>query len=96
MIRLLFDRPARLRRVRLVFREPEAMRTQEFVLRWSTGDGGVREVVRQQYTFAPPGTTEEVEEYRVEIDGATALELRIVPHVGGGTARASLAALRLG
>jgi len=60
MIRLLFDRPARLRRVRLVFREPEAMRTQEFVLRWSTGDGGVREVVRQQYTFAPPGTTEEV------------------------------------
>ncbi|MDB5306464.1 MAG: hypothetical protein JWO38_680, partial [Gemmataceae bacterium] len=41
-------------------------------------------------------TTEEVEDYRVEIDGATAVELRAVPDVSGGDARASLAELRLG
>jgi F5/8 type C domain len=91
-LRLLFDEPARVRRVRLVFREDEARRTQEFVLRWSA-DGGrsYREVVRQQYTFSPPGTAQEVEEYRVDLDGVTALELRVVPEIGGGGgARASL------
>ena len=77
-------------------REAEAERTQEFVLRWSA-DGGAtyRDVVRQQYTFSPPGTAAEVEEYRVELDGVTAVELRIVPDVRGGEARASLAELRL-
>src|SRR5205085_12159922 len=34
-IRLLFDEPTKLRRVRLVFREEVQGRTQEFVLRWS-------------------------------------------------------------
>jgi hypothetical protein len=93
---LLFDRPARLRRVRVVFREAEAPRTQEFVLRWSA-DGGrsFRDIVRQQYTFAPPATTEETEDYRVSIDGATVIELRIVPDISGGSARASLAEFRL-
>src|SRR4051812_48867273 len=48
-IRLFFDEPAKLRRVRLVFREEVQGRTQEFVLRWSS-DGGrtYREIVRQQ------------------------------------------------
>jgi hypothetical protein len=36
------------------------------------------------------------EDYRVEIDGAPALELRTIPHIGGGDARASLKLLRLG
>jgi hypothetical protein len=39
-IRLLFDEPAQLRGVRLVFREELQDRTQEFVLRWSA-DGGL-------------------------------------------------------
>jgi hypothetical protein len=54
-IRLLFDEPVKLRRVRLVFREEVQGRTQEFVLRWSP-DGGrtYREIVRQQYIFSPP------------------------------------------
>jgi hypothetical protein len=48
-IQLLFDRPQTLRRIRLVFFEPELARTQEATLRWS-GDGGrsFRDVVRQQ------------------------------------------------
>jgi hypothetical protein len=97
IIRLLFDEPHRIERVRLEFDETERGRTQEFVLRWSP-DGGqsYSEVVRQQYTFSPSSTTREVEDYRVELEGATALELRIVPDIGGGDAMASLTRLRLG
>ena len=71
--------------------EHDIARTQEFVLRWSA-DGGrtYREVVRQQYTFSPPGTTQEIEDYVVEFDGITAVELRIVADMSGGPARASL------
>lgn len=95
-IRLRFDEPLALRRVRLRFDEAGQERTQEFVLRWSS-DGGqsYREIARQQYHFSPPGTTREVEDYDVELDGVTALELRIVPDISGGGARASLTQLRL-
>jgi hypothetical protein len=96
-IRLLFDEPLKLRQVQVVFQEDERERTQEFVLRWSP-DGGqtYREIVRQQYNFSPPGATREVEDYTVELAGVTALELTIVPDISGGSARASLAQLRLG
>lgn len=95
-IRLLFDRPQRIRRIHLVFREDERGRTQEFVLRWSR-DGGAsyREIVRQQYNFSPPSLTRELEDYAVDIDGLTILELSIVPDISGGDTRASLAQLRL-
>jgi len=39
--------------------------------------------------------TSEVEDYAIEIDGVTALELKIVPDIDGGEAIASLARLRL-
>jgi hypothetical protein len=95
-IRLLFDEPVKLRRVRLVFREEAQGRTQEFVLRWSP-DGGrtYREIVRQQYSFSPPGTAREIEEYAVDLGGVTALELQIVPDIGGGDARAALERMQL-
>jgi hypothetical protein len=95
-IRLLFDEPLNLKRICLVFQEDEQERTQEFVLRWS-GDRGqtYREIVRQQYNFSPPGATREVEDYNIDLDGVTALELKIVPNISGGSARASLAQLRL-
>ena len=95
-IRLRFDEPAKLRQVRLVFREELRGRTQEFVLRWSP-DGGrtYREIVRQQYTFSPPGTAREIEEYTVNLDGVTTLELRIIPDISGGDALASLERMQL-
>jgi hypothetical protein len=96
VIRLLFDRPTKLRSIDVRFDEDAAPRTQEFVLRWSP-DGGrtYREIVRQQYTFSPPDTTREVEQYAVDIEAVTTLELRVVPDIGGGAARASLSRLRL-
>ena len=94
-IRLLFEVPQRLSRIRLLFREEKDERTQQFVLRWSpTADGSSRDVVRQQYHFSPSGATEEFEEYRVELEDVAALELTIIPNLSGGS-YASLAQLRL-
>ena len=95
-IRLLFDAPLRLRRIHLVFHEDQQERTQEFVLRWSP-DGGqsYREIVRQQYNFSPPEAAREVEDYDLDLNGVTALELKIVPDISRGRAHASLAQLRL-
>ncbi len=95
-IRLLFPQPQRLRRIRLRFDESGAERTQEFSLRWSP-DGGrsFRELVRQQYTFSPGGSTSEIEELEVDLAAVTALELTIIPDQGHGRAHASLAEWRL-
>ncbi len=96
-IRLLFDVPQRIRRIRLLFDEQMGRgRTQEFVLSWSPGgEEHYREIVRQQYNFSPPDVTSEVEDYVVDLDGVAALELVIIPDISGGLACASLAQLRL-
>ena len=93
---LLFDERQRIRHIQLLFHEDQQARTQEFVLRWSP-DGGhsYREILRQQYTFSPPGMTRECEDYAVDLAGVTALELRIIPDISGGDARASVAQLRI-
>ena len=95
-IRLIFDQPQRLRRIRLHFAESELARTQEFVLRWSP-DGGrsFQEIVRQQWNFSPPATTEEIEDYDVELSGVKVLELNLIPDKSGGEARASLRQMAL-
>ena len=95
-VRLLFDKPLRVRRVHLVFHEDEQQRTQEFLLRWSS-DGGrsYQEIARQQYNFSPPDNTREIEDYEVDLVGLTVLEVSISPDISGGSARASIAELRL-
>ena len=95
-IRLLFDEPHSISRIQLVFEENDRARTQEFALRWSP-DGGAswEEIVRQQYNFSPPDINREVEDYVVDIDGLTQLELNIIPDISGGETLASLAWLRL-
>ena len=95
-IRLVFDQPQRLKRISLLFEENETQRTQEFVLQWSP-DGGLTfaGIVRQQWTFSPPESTREVEEYQVDLSNVTVLELVIKPNISGGLARASLKNLRL-
>lgn len=95
VIRLLFDEPVSLRRVWLEF-EDGAARTHEFVVRWSP-DGGQKyiDIVRQQYSFSPPDSTREVEDYTVNLHGVTRLELRIAPDIQHRTAPATLKRLRL-
>jgi len=97
IIRLIFDDPATLRTIELRFEESETFRTQEFSLHWSPDGGGpLREVVRQQYTFSPPGTTYETERYAVDLHPVTVLELHVTPDIAGGQTRASLSRLRVG
>jgi hypothetical protein len=93
---LLFDELQSVTRIQLLFHEDQQARTQEFVLRWSP-DGGqsYREIVRQQYNFSPPGVTREFEDFAFDLAGVTTLELRIVPDISGGDARASVAQLRI-
>ena len=96
IVRLLFDQPQNLRMIHLVFDEHEQERLQEYTLRWSSGGGQPsREIVRQQYTFSPPTTTREVEDFQVDLDSCAELELIIVPDIGGSTAHASIAEFRL-
>lgn len=95
-IRLLFDEVRTIRRIQVLFRETQEARTQEFVLRWSPGRGQpAREIVRQQYNFSPPDGTRELEDYTVKLSGVGVLELRIVPDVSRGSARASVERLRI-
>ena len=92
---LVFDELQRVRRIQLLFQEDQRARTQEFVLRWSPDGQSYREIVRQQYNFSPPDVTREFEDYAVDLAGVTTLELRIVPDISGGDARASVAQLRI-
>jgi hypothetical protein len=95
-IRLLFDHPQTIRVVRLVFKENEFARTQEFVLRWlPRGTSAWKDVVRQQWNFSPPITEIECEEYNVDLPSAAGLELSVRPDISGGETRASLESLQL-
>lgn len=95
-IRLVFDEPQKLNRISLVFEETEMTRTQEFVLRaFSKAGRPFREIVRQQWNFSAPTSTQEIEEYSVDMSDVAILELKIVPDIRGGAARASLKSLHL-
>ena len=95
-IRIIFDKPMSLHRIQLRFHEAESERRQEFTVRWSSAAGGpAKEIVRQQWNFSPAGSTTEIEDYAVDLDGASALELAIQPDVGRRDAVASLAVCRL-
>jgi hypothetical protein len=78
VIRLHFDEPLKIQRIQLHFVDRVAERSQEFALFAGSGKE-LREVVRQQWNFSPHGTTEEIEDYTVELSGVTVLELRIDP-----------------
>ena len=66
------------------------------MLRWSADDRPAnREIVRQQFSFSPPSTTREVEDYQVDLVGVTTLELSIIPDISGAAICASLEQLQL-
>lgn len=78
-IRLTFDQPQSIRRIRLEFREDGPERVQEFALYAMTANQARKEVLRQQWTFSPGGSTREIEDYPVELVDVTAIELQIDP-----------------
>lgn len=96
LVRIVFDEPTPLHQIRLQFLETQTPRTQEFVLRWAgKRNEPLREIVRQQWTFSPNGSTSEIENYQVNLVGVGVLELAIKPDISGGNALASLAAWRV-
>lgn len=95
-IRIVFDRPVSLRRIQLHFHEPALERTQEFTLRWSSAQSGTTtEIVRQQWNFNPEGSTSETEDYQLDLDDVSVLELDIKPDIGRRDAVATLSRWRL-
>jgi hypothetical protein len=96
LLRIVFDAPTALHRIRLQFVEDQVARTQEFVLRWAgKRNEPLREIVRQQWTFSPDGSSTEIENYQVDLAQVTVLELAIKPDISGGMALASLIAWRV-
>jgi hypothetical protein len=93
---LVFDAPQAIRTVGIDIEETEENRTQELQLGVSR-DGGqtYRELLRQEFNFAPPGTTFEREEWTLGVEAVTHLRLQIKPDKGGRPCRASLTALVL-
>jgi hypothetical protein len=95
-IRLIFDQPVSLRRIHLLFNDREHERTQEFTLKWYSAEGGpAKEIVRQQWNFNPSGSVIETEDYAVNLDGVSVLELAITPDISRRAAVASLTEWRM-
>jgi hypothetical protein len=70
--------------------------TQEFTLQWSAEPGGpFREIVRQQWSFSPQGSTTEIEDYQVNLDNVSVLELALKPDLTPANAYATLASWRM-
>ena len=96
VIRITFGEPKTIRRIQLEFRESQFERTQEFTLHATAAGGERTEVIRQQWTFSPQGSTQEVEDYRLNLNNISILELTINPDLNHGRAQASLVHLRIG
>ena len=95
-LRILFDAPQSLAAIHLVFDEAEYERVQEFTLQWSPDRGRTfHSLVRQQFTFSPAGAIRETENYDVDLQDVTDLELHIVPDVSRRPLIATLSELRL-
>jgi hypothetical protein len=94
-VTILFDRPQTIRRISLHFVERNMERSQEFLLLYSSARETNRDILRQQWTFSPHGSPQEIEDYSVELESVTKLELVIDPDRGRRHSVATLAALRI-
>jgi hypothetical protein len=81
--------------IRLVFLEETRARSQEFALFATSANGLRTEVVRQQWSFSPDGSTLETEGYAVDLPELLTLELQIDPGRHDMSAVASLGFLGL-
>jgi hypothetical protein len=95
-IRLFFDEPQQIRRIWLRFVELHAERTQQFTLQWSKDQADtLRPLFQQQWNFSPSGSTSQIEDYEVQLDGVWMLQLVIDPDISRGPAVATLESWRL-
>jgi hypothetical protein len=95
VIRIIFDEPVAVQRIRLRFDDAESERTHEFTLSWYPATGGCREIVRQQWNFNQ-GAATEIEDYALSLDRVAGLELAIQPDISNNTGVATLSSWRVG
>lgn len=93
---LAFDAPQTIGTLGIEIEETGESRTQELLVSVSR-DGGktYRELLRQEFHFAPEGATFEREEWSIRMDSVTHLRLQIRPDKGGRLCRASITSLVL-
>ena len=91
---LAFDAPQTIRAVDIEVEEPCATRTNVLTVSLSN-DGGrtYRERVRQEFTFSPPATTFEREEWAMSAERITHIRVVIQPDKGHASHRATLTSL---
>ena len=95
-VKIVFDTPQDIHMIRLIFTEFELERTQEYALSYSLdNDKSYQEIVRQQWTFSPNGSTTQSEEHQVDLQGVNILKLIINPDLNNNNAFASMKTLRL-
>ena len=79
LIRLTFDSPQAIHRLRVQFKEEQTERSQEFAIFVSSGKQPRTQVLRQQWSFSPSGSTSEKEDYPVDLQEVTTIDLEIDP-----------------
>jgi hypothetical protein len=90
-IRLVFNEPQRIQRIRLCFLEPDSERTQQFTLHWSTGStSALKPLIQQQWNFSPTGSIIQIEDYEVDLNSVRMLQLIVSPEINSGPAVATL------
>jgi hypothetical protein len=95
-IRLVFDEPRRIQRIFLCFIEPDAERTQEFTLQWSTDQSdALRPLIQQQWKFSPNGSIIQIEDHEVDLYDVWMFHLILRPEIKRGPAVATIASWRL-
>ena len=90
-----FDTPLAVTRVLLHFVEPQHERAQQWALAAVLADGTRRELLRQGWNFSPGGSTEQREEYALDLKQVSALTLSIDPDPGRNRYPATLSAFRV-
>ena len=84
-VRLLFQEPQQIRRIRVHAVDRVSERTQQLRVFAGRSPETLAEVARWEFAFSPRGSTEEMEELAVALDSITVVELRIdpdAPHAG--------------
>lgn len=94
-ISIHFDKPQAVRLIHVRFVEKQQERAQEFLLSYLRSGEPKREIVRQQWTFSPHGSSEQVENYSVDLTDVEMVELVIDPDRGLNRTPATLAELRI-
>lgn len=95
-ITLVFARPQVIRKIQLEIEEVEVNRTQALQISVSgNGAQSFEKVLEQDYTFSPPGTTFQQENWIVNLEQVTHFRLTIQPDRDHNLAIAKLSSLIL-